>query len=310
MRLVVAAAIATLLATPAAPAHASTEAHVDDLVVGGAHGLIGVPAGEPDTLVVILHGYNHEAESHRGHLQHLADQGYLALAMDYTGEGFPLRAGADDTLAALAWALDAHDGIDRVVLYSISMGTAVASLVLSETDVFDQWVVAEGLSMLHETWAGATLLTPSGNPTAIKAKADIEAECDGTPAQQPLCYRERSAALNVALFGELDGVVLAHGVNDGLVPYNHGREMVGALRAVGIPSDFYTALRSGPGGEGTNLTGYAGLGGMGLAGHGTESNDGHMLTALSFALLDDVLAGRLVPADREHVRDHGSGTAP
>jgi hypothetical protein len=49
---------------------------------------------------------------------------------------------------------------------------------------------------------------------------------------------------------------------------------------------------------------------MGLAGHGTESNDAHALTELSFALLDDVLSGALVPSGQERVVDEGLGSLP
>ncbi|HET6404355.1 MAG TPA: alpha/beta fold hydrolase [Candidatus Thermoplasmatota archaeon] len=272
-----------------------------------ATGLLAVPEGEPLGLIVILHGYGHNASSHRAHLGHLAAQGYVAVAMDYRGTGFPLAAGAEDTRAAIA-DLESRFDFPTRILYSVSMGTAVAALVLPH-ERFDVWVNNEGLSMLHETWAGAALLAPSGNPTAVKAKADIEAECGGTPADAPECYLARSAALRVAEF-DVGAVVLAHGLNDGIVPYNHGREMVAALRAHGIASDFYTVVRSNPGGEGTTLSGYTPAGTLGLAGHGTESNATHALTSLSIRLLDEVLAGTLVPADRERVHDHGLGTLP
>lgn len=310
--------LALVLLVPLAPAtHGADTVSAYSVCAGDAcapgteaTGLLAVPgsmAGGPAGLVVILHGYGHKAESHRGHLGHLAAQGYVAVAMDYSGEGFPLGAGAADTRAAIA-DLEARFDFPKRVLYSVSMGTAVAALLLPH-ESFDLWVNNEGLAMLHETWAGASALAPSGNPTAVNARAQIEAECEGTPAQAPGCYLARSAALRAAEF-DVGGVVLTHGLNDGLVPYDQGREMVGALRAQGIPSEFYTVVRSDPGGEGTTISGYTPLGGLGLAGHGTESNDAHALTQLSFRLLDDVLAGRLVPADNEHVVDAGLGTLP
>lgn len=301
-----AALVVLLLAlVPMAPASGAGAVHPFQVSVGDeiAHGLLATPSDAPLGLVVIAHGYGHTAESHRAHLQHLADQGYVALAMDFRGSGMPLRAGADDTLAATRWALEQWD-LDLVVLYSVSMGTAVSSMVLAESGgLFDLWVNNEGLAMLHETWAGASLLAPTGNGFAVQAKADIEAECQGTPAQTPLCYAERSAALRAPEFAGLRGAVLTHGLNDGLVPYDQGREMAAALRATGVPTDVYTVARSAPGSEGTTLTGHAGQGGQGLAGHGSESNDGHALTALSFRLLDEVLAGTLVPSNAERLVD-------
>lgn len=295
--LVVAAALLLALV----PATASEGAHVEaySVSVGGetATGLLGVPAGEPLGLVVIAHGYGHNASSHAGHLQHLADQGWLGVAMDYRGSGFPLANGSADTRAAIA-DLDAQYDFPKRVLYSVSMGTAVAALVLPH-ERFDLWVDNEGLAMLAEVWAEAKAVAPA-IPFGATASSQIEAECGGTPAHAPDCYLARSAALRASEF-DLGGVILTHGVNDGLVGYNQGREMVTALRAEGIPSDHYTVLGCAAGGEGTTLTGYTPLGGLGIAGHGTESNDAHCLTKLSFALLDEALAGATVPSNAEHV---------
>lgn len=296
------------LAFAPAPAAAAGVAPYSVLVDGEtATGLLATPAGAPLGLVVIVHGYGHTSASHAGHLAHLAEKGYVAVAMDFRGSGFPLAAGAADTRAAIA-DLDARYDFPTRVLYSVSMGTAVSSLILP-FEAFDVWVDNEGLAMLHETWAGASALAPSGNPTAVNAQREIDAECGGTPATAPACYLERSAALHADAF-DLGGAVLTHGLNDGLVPYDQGREMATALRAAGIPTDFHTVVRSAPGTEGTTLTGYTPLGGMGLAGHGTESDDSHALTALSFTLLDEVLDGTLVPSGSESVHDGELGTLP
>ena len=298
------------LVAPIVPAEDAPPVQDYALTVGGqeARGLLALPDGEPSAIVVILHGYGHKAESHRAHLARLADLGYAAVAMDYRGEGFPLRAGADDSVAATRDLMARYPGVP-VVLYSVSMGTAVAGMVLAELPVFDYWVNNEGLADLPKLHTEASLLAPA-NAYAAKAVADMDAECGGKPAQQPACYQERSAALRAAEFRNLKGVVLAHGLNDGLVPYDQGREMQAALKAAGIPQDFYTVVRGNPGGEGTTITGYGGQNVDGLAGHGTESNDAHAMTALSFALLERVLDGSLVPSGREHVVDREMGTLP
>jgi hypothetical protein len=270
----------------------------------------------PTTLVVILHGYGHQAESHRAYMQTLADRGVLALAMDYRGpqDGFPLAAGAADTLQAVHQLLAANPGVEDVYLYSVSMGTAVAPMVLAALPgTFDAWVIGEGLSALAETWAGATALSPSGNPTAVRAAKAIEEETGGTPATAPLEYVKRSAAYRVGEYVGLEkGVLLTHGLNDGLVPYDQGREMVGALRAHGFHADFYTVVRGDAGEEGTTLSGYTPLGGLGLAGHGTESVRSHTLTGLTLSLLDRLVDGdaNVLPADREFIVDGGAGTLP
>lgn len=306
MRLPLALAALVLLA-PLVPATGATDFDVE---VDGetAHGLIARPSGEPLGIVAILHGYGHKSPSHAAHLEHLAAQGYVAFAMDYRGDGMPLGAGAADTCAAMEELRAAHPGAPEY-LYSVSMGGAVAGIVLAECPGFSSWVSNEGMTTLAETWAEASALAPA-NAFAAKAVADIEAECGGTPAEAPLCYQERTAVTRVPEFTSLLGVVQTHGLNDGLVPYDQGRELNAALKAAGIPVDFHTVVRSAPGGEGTTVTGYAPLGGMGLAGHGTESDDSHALTALSFALLDDVLAGTLRPSGEERIVDDGLGTLP
>lgn len=291
--------LAPLLA--ATQTSAGAEAYAVSVGDATATGLLALPLEPPAAIVVIAHGYGHKAESHRGHVERLAGLGYAAVAMDYRGEGFPLRAGADDTLAATDDLRARYPGVP-VVLYSVSMGTAVAGMVLAERPVFDLWINNEGLADLAELHTEASLIAP-GNAFAAKAVADMEAECGGPPAQEPACYRERSAMLRAAEFRNLQGVILTHGVNDGLVPYDQGREMQAALKAAAIPHDFYTVLRGAQGGQGTTLTGYAGANVDGLAGHGTESEDGHTLTSLSFRLLEEALAGRLTPSGRERVVD-------
>lgn len=302
-------ALAAFLLVPVTPAANATPLVADHEVAVGsetAHGLLATPAGTPLGLVVIMHGYGHTAESHRAHLQHIAEQGYLGVAMDFRGEGMPLRAGADDTLAATNALLAAYD-LDFVVLYSVSMGTAAAAMVLAGSDVFDVWVNNEGLAMLAETWAEATAVSP-GIPFGATARADIERETGGTPATAPAAFIERSAVLRAPEF-TIERAILTHGLNDGLVPYNQGREMAGALRASGILVDFWTVATCPNDSEGTTITGHAGLGGRGICGHGTESNDDHTLTALSFGLLDQVLQGAR-PGDGEHIVDGTLGTLP
>ena len=314
------AGVALLPAQGAAPTPPATVTDYWVASEGGApaHGLAtALPAGAaPTTFVVILHGYGHQAESHRAYMETLAARGVLAVAMDYRGpqDGFPLAAGAADTVAAVQDLLARHPSVEDVYLYSVSMGTAVSPMVVTQLPgVFDAWVIGEGLSALAETWAGATALKPSGNPTAVRAASAIEQETGGTPATAPAEYVKRSAAYRVGEFvGFEKGVILTHGLNDGLVPYDQGREMAAALRAHGFTADFYTVVRGDAGQEGTTITGYTPLGGLGFAGHGTESVRSHTLTGLTLGLLDRLVDGdaSVLPANREVVKDGGAGTLP
>lgn len=311
------AALVLLLVLPALGAADAPAPGVSDFFVdvdgASAHGRIAVPDGAAKGLVVVVHGYSHQAVDHDAHLARLAALGYVAVAMDFGPKAeFPLLAGAHQTEAATD-ALLAQYGFQHAILYSVSMGTAVAGIVLAERPgVFEYWVSNEGLAMLHETWAGATALSPSGNPTALKAKSAIEAECGGTPAEAPLAYAARSAALRAPEFRGLKGAVLLHDSNDGLVPTNQGRELEAALAAVGVPTDYYQVLRGQPGHEGTSMTGYGSLQVDGMAGHGDESDDAQAMTALSFAVLEDILAGtyELPQGHREFVVDRDLGTLP
>lgn len=313
-------ALALLLALPLAPAEGGALVQPYTVEVDGqtAQGLLATPVGAPLGIVVILHGYGHKAESHRAHLEALAAEGFVALAMDYRGEGFPLRAGADDTIAAAQDVFARFPNLPHH-LYSVSMGTAVAGIVLAELPAFDTWTNNEGLSDLVEIWAGATVLA-GANEYARNAVRDIETECGGTPVQAPVCYQERSAATRAVEFPRacltaasetcrvLRGVVLTHGANDGLVPYDQGRKMQGTLAAAGVPTEFYTVVGCEAPNGGTTLTGYSPLGPMGLAGHGSEDKDVHCLTGLSFSLLHDVIHGRLALDGGEHVVDAGQTT--
>ena len=312
--------LACLLAAPFLPPTAASSGAEPFSVCSGdvclpeerGTGLLAAPAGAPRGIVAIMHGYGHLAQSHAGHLAHLAEQGYVAFAMDYGASpapgGMHLGRGAADTCAAVEMLRAQYPGVPSY-LYSVSMGGAPAGIVLAECGPWEYWVSNEGMTTIVETWAEARALAPA-NAYAASAVRDIEAECGGTPATAPACYAERTTVARVPEFRGLKGVVQTHGLNDGLVPYDQGRELKAALEAAGIPSDFHTVVRSAPGTEGTTITGYSPLGGMGLAGHGTESNDAHALTALSFELLDAVLAGELVPSGRETVHDAGLGRLP
>lgn len=299
MRLLVALPLAVLVLASMPRVNALTASEIVLDVGQGqlAHGYLAMPQSACKGIVVIAHGYGHAAGEHAGHLAHLADEGFAAIAMDYRGplSGFPLGAGIVDTIAAAHFVRTlCPDG--PAYIYSVSMGTAVAGPVLaSMPNFFSVWVDSEGLSQLTETWAEAKALSPA-NAFAKIASDAIEAECGGVPAQRPACYQERSAALRAGEFVGLKGVILAHAVNDGLVPYNQGREMQAALNKQGIKNDFFTVVRDSNGGTGTTLTGYASHSlDNGLTGHGTESVDTDTMTSLTFRLLDQVVTGTYGP---------------
>lgn len=298
---------------PSAPALPDVMAVTLTVDGEAAHGLVAFPSGPCSGVAVIAHGLGHTASSHTTHLANLAGHGLVAIAMDYRGPqaGFPLANGAADTIAATHFAKANCPG-KPAYFYSVSMGTAVAALVLPQiAQEFDYWVNNEGLANLFESWSEARAVCPAV-AFACPISVSIEHETGGTPVEQPEAFAARSAALRAHEMTALKGVILTHGLNDGMVPYNQGREMVTALRAAGIPSDFYTVVRGEPGGEGTTLTGHASHSlDNGFAGHGTESNDAHTLTALSFSLFTQIATGHYgQPSNAEFVVDGTLGTLP
>lgn len=275
-----------------------------------ATGLLGVPDGPPRALVVYGHGYGNTVESWVQHLHQAAGQGHLAVAMDYS-PFFDLDRGAAETNAA-ALALADGWGIEVVALFGVSMGGAVTGLALAEapqradgSDLYDWWFDVEGVSMLHETWLEATAV---GHPSAPQ----IEEETGGTPLEVPQEYVRRSVALRPLDVREhVGGVVVLHALNDGLVPYDQGREAALTLRAVGLPLDFYTIVRGDPAELGTTGTAALGLPNpLDLAGHAWEGSSTHPVMRTALARLWALLKGGEAPLVGEFIVDAQLGQVP
>ena len=102
-----------------------------------------------------------------------------------------------------------------------------------------------------------------------------------------------------------------HGVGDGLVPYNQGRELRLRLQEVGIPAEFHTFLTRGDSSEpGTTLDGYlpnpTGLYTSPFAGHASEASETHIQNVTGFDRLAQLFTGRL-PQCAEYVVDGTTG---
>jgi hypothetical protein len=288
-----------------------------------ATGLYSVPRKKRVRgLVVFAHGYGHTSESWRHHLIEASRHGLIAVAMDYRGlrilpddngdglpssRGWPAMTGAEDSIAA-AQVLQAACGVDRVDIFSVSMGGNMAGLAVAlagergltktdETPLFDHWVDVEGAVNVTETYNEARTLAPV-NEFAANAVADIEAEMGGPIEEQPMAYRDRTVVAridDIAAAG-LRGAVVIHALDDGLVPYNQSREMATLLGLEGIPTDMITVgFRDEDSERETTLTGYAG-GQLDdgytspIAGHASEKSTTHivMQTALErlWAIVD------------------------
>ncbi|WP_372864248.1 alpha/beta hydrolase family protein [Spongiibacter sp.] len=282
-------------------------------------GLLVYKKGEqPTRLVVFSHGIGHSVRS--SWLPHMRRELRLAqslentpgnvafVATDYRDNfGFPTLRGAYDTIAATEYALQAFPSIDTVYLFGVSMGGAVSGTAIVESAaisedgsaLYDYWIDVEGVSQLAETYSEAKAAAEAtGNATAMAAASGIERDTGGTPVECPLAYQRRSPALHAAQMqlGGIKAATVIHPLNDGLVPYNQGREMAGALTTAGIPTQFFTVLGvSEWQNPGTTATGTLGAGdadsSLNLAGHGSEADANHPVMRAAFEQLRKMLDG-------------------
>ena len=302
--------------------------------VGGeiATGQYSVPARKrPTGLAVFFHGYGHTSLSWAHHAIEASRHGLIAVTMDYRGlqvfpddngdglpssRGWPAMAGAEDSIAA-AQTLAAACRVDTISLFSVSMGGNMAGLALAlagerqltkrdGSPLFDYWVDVEGAVNVIETYLSARAIAPA-NTTAANAKTDIEAEMGGPIEQRPEAYRERTVVTRIddIQAARLDGAVVIHGLDDGLVPYNQGREMATLLGASRIPTDMITVgLRDADSEQETTITGY--VGGQldptyrsPLAGHASEKSTTHIVMNVAFDRLWAIVEGETPSGYRE-----------
>jgi len=315
---------------PAAPAYdfcsGGGAARELTLTVEGqrATGLYAVPKGKAKGLVVFAHGYGHTAESWRKHLTNTAARnGVIAVAMNYRGEiitppdkskgqtrptsrGWQVAEGATDSNAAARLIERRCSGMTTVVLYGVSMGGNTAGLALaakptraSGAPLYDYWFQMEGANNVVETYFGARALKASGSATAVNAVEDIEREMGGTFEQKRDLYLERSVVNRVADIAEsgVKGIVMMHGVGDGLVPYNQSRELQARLATAGLLVEVHSfTLRAASSEPGTTVDGYlpnpTGAYTSPLSGHASEASDTHEQNVAGFERLSETFGGR------------------
>ena len=285
------------------------------LMVDGqeATGRYALPASYPTGLVAFSHGYGHTSKSWDVHLRNAArDLNVIAVAMDYRGtqiinpeaeipssRGWRVAEGAADAIAASQLFDQSCPGMGTFVNMGVSMGGNTSGLIAAAgakrttgAPLFDYWIDVEGATNVIETYHEASALAPV-NTFAANAKADIEQEMGGTFAEKPDVYQERAVvtrADDIAASG-VKGVVLVHGVDDGLVPYNQSREMAEALWNAGVGYDFYTVHRRDAQTEqDTTITGTI-VGNFQpdyvspFAGHASEKSTTHIIMRKSFEAL-------------------------
>lgn len=302
-----------------------------DLTVNGqsAWGLYGMPKTQPKGIVVFAHGYGHTAESWRAHLGRVASElGVITVAMNYRGQvdtpgyprptsrGWQVQEGAEDSIAAAQWFASQCPSARTIVMYGISMGGNTAGLAVAAratrkggAPLFDYLFDIEGAVNVTETYFEARGLAVSGNAFAENAVADIEREMGGPFESKSDTYLERTVVNRVddIKASGVKGVVMVHGVDDGLVGYNQSPEFLLLLRRAGIPVDFWTAVTRGEKSEsGTTLDGYVTSFIPGFqspfAGHASEVSETHIVGMAGFERLEALFAGE-TPACRTGVLD-------
>lgn len=300
---------------------------------GTAKALFVVPKGQPRGIVVFDHGYSHTMYSWVRHMERTARTLHvIAVTPDYRGQldtfpktglpssrGWRVAEGAIDsnTVARLFDRACLH-GQGHNVLYSVSMGGNTAGLALAAhptrlngAPMFDQWVDVEGDANVLETYEGARPLA-AVNTFAAEAKADIEAEMGGTPEQVPQAYADHVVTTHAAQIASsgIKGVVMLHGVMDGLVTHDISRQLEALLLAQGMPVDFTAFVTHTAHSEsGTTIDGYLPTGQPSpFAGHASEVSETQDVGVAGFAALADIYAGDAVQCV-ERVRDGMTDTS-
>ncbi|HEX8003442.1 MAG TPA: alpha/beta fold hydrolase [Mycobacteriales bacterium] len=298
-------------------------------------GLYAMPKTTPKAIVVFAHGYGHTAESWRYHLGRVADQlGVITVAMNYRGQidtpgyprptsrGWQVQEGAEDSIVAAQQFQQLCPMAKTIVMYGVSMGGNTAGLAAAagakradgRTPLFDYLFDVEGAMNVTETYFEARALAASGNEFAVNAVEDIEREMRGPFESRSNTYLQRSVVTRMddIKAAGIKGVVMVHGVDDGLVGYNQSPEFYTRLRAVGIPVDFWTAITRGERSEpGTTLDGYVTSFIPGFespfAGHASEASDTHIVGMAGFERLAALLRDGEAPACRTGILDGTTG---
>ena len=302
------------------------------LELGPTYGYYAVPR-QPQGLVVFAHGYGHNAEDWRAYLVRTAQRdNVIAVAMNSipsegrTPGGWWVSEGSAATIAA-AQAFDRTcSGLKTIVDYGVSMGGNTSGLAAAAhatradgRPLFDYWFDIEGATNVIETYNEARALAPA-NSFAAGAQKDIEAEMGGPIEQKPSVYADHAVVTKAQEIKDsgIKGVVMVHGLGDGLVPYDQSREMQSALRPTGIPVDFFTAVTHGGTSEpGTTLDGSVPFSSTPVpyqspfAGHGSETSTTQLVIITGFDRLHALFADGEAPQvpGREQVVDGTTGLA-
>ena len=235
--------------------------------VGGTElpALLGyVENSAPKRMVIFCHGHTESMHAFDDYLPQFTDENTATLAITYRyDDQFPVLTGAEDVIYAAMFMLGHFPSVEKVYLYSASMGGAIAGTAIAESQhytlpgnrCFEYWVSASGVTNLFELHAESALFAPS-------TREEIEQDTGGTPLEKPCEYARRSPALRA---GDLKaaGLVraeLIHAKNDGVVLYNQALQLINALKLSGVNASLNTLnCFSGEGDAGATIFSDVGL---------------------------------------------------
>lgn len=288
--------------------------------LGLPQGRYALPATDaPAQLVVMFHGHGNNSCSWRRHLQEAAARGAVAVAMDYTGQrhegnvehyGWFVEEGAADSIAAARHFLAQYPSITQVFAFGISMGGHASGMAVASPDavradgspLFDYWVDVEGVNNFMEEYFVIRSVAPVNDDAAL-AQREMEEEAGGPFEDMPERYAELTNLYRVPDMAGLDGAVIVHGIDDGLVTTSQSPEMAAALNAAGVPTHLYTVFLRGDaesGSTGTAIVAGPALGALGqpyespFAGHGWEGSETHLVIQTGFDRLFALMDGATV----------------
>jgi hypothetical protein len=208
-------------------------------------------------------------------------------------------------------------------MYGVSMGGNTSGLAVAArpqrsdgSPLFDYWFDIEGATNVIETYLEARLVAgpPLSNQTGQTAVKEIEEEMGGTLEAKPAVYRDHAVVTRAADIkaSGIKGVVMAHGADDGTVPYNQSPEMFATLVEQRLPTDFFTVLRHGSAPSGNTLEdtftvssripGYNSP----LTGHGDENDPTQPVIRTGLERLAALFDGQAPSCFRAFLVDDGS----
>ena len=318
---VLAALAVAVPAQAACTAKSPRAKHVSVKVHGHkSKGFGAFPKRKPRALVVVAHGYSWTAATWQTKLRAIAKRDRaIAVAPDFRGlkfkpseygfpksRGIPLRNAIADLKAYGRHYVKKCKSVKTVVLVGYSIGGIYSGNTLmhhpkrpgGKRRLFDYYV---GMEAIEDVFGEFKLANAFKDDPFIKgAIDDASAELGGTIDEKPAAYHRVSPIEHIKAIRRsgIRGVILVHGIDDGLVPYNQAKDMTKALRKGHVKTDLYTAYKRRPGDTpDTTLSGRLGQP-SGNTGHAPDWATHHLVPATGLHALRDLLVHHKRPKNR------------